>query len=246
MTCVVLAAGYGTNLYPLTENFPKPLLEFNGKTILDWLLDDIDNSEAINRYAVISNHFFVERFEEWAAEKQLSAPIDILDDGTETNDTRLGAVIDIQFAIEELRLSDDLLVIAGDNLPEFSICGFIDYFYSKRHTCVMRCFEDDFKALTRSCVVDFTQDDRVLSIENPSENPKTNWSVPPMYIYAKNDIRLVEKSITSGENTDAPESFIKWLCKRTPVYAMKMHGKTYDIGDINSYSHAQKCYNGVK
>ena len=101
MKCLILAAGYATRLYPLTENFPKPLLEVKGKTILDWLVDDIDTSGLVDQYVVISNHKFVNHFEKWAANKKQN--ITVLDDGTSTNETRLGAVKDIQFAIDELK-----------------------------------------------------------------------------------------------------------------------------------------------
>ena len=95
MKCLILAAGYATRLYPLTENFPKPLLDVGGKTILDWLLDDMDTAGLIDEYVVISNHKYAHHFENWAATKQMK--ITVVDDGTDTNETRLGAVRDIQF-----------------------------------------------------------------------------------------------------------------------------------------------------
>lgn len=44
MKCIILAAGYATRLYPLTENFPKPLLKVGEKAIIDWLVDDVSPS----------------------------------------------------------------------------------------------------------------------------------------------------------------------------------------------------------
>ena len=95
MKCLILAAGYATRLYPLTENFPKPLLTVGNKTILDWLIDDIDTLGAVDEYIVISNHKFAAHFENWAESK--SQKITVIDDGTSTNETRLGAVCDIQY-----------------------------------------------------------------------------------------------------------------------------------------------------
>ena len=134
MKCIILAAGYATRLYPLTENFPKPLLPVQNKPILDWLIDDIDTANTIDEYIVISNHKFAHHFEDWAKNKPQN--ISILDDGTETNETRLGAVRDIQFAIEAKKLNDDLLVIAGDNLLDFSLKDYINYQKQKDTTCV--------------------------------------------------------------------------------------------------------------
>ena len=99
MKCLILAAGYATRLYPLTENFPKPLLTVGDKTILDWLVDDIDESGLVDEYIVISNHKYACHFDEWAKTKKQK--VTVVDDGTSSNETRLGAVKDIQFAIEK-------------------------------------------------------------------------------------------------------------------------------------------------
>ena len=136
MKCLILAAGYATRLYPLTENQPKPLLTVGNKTILDWLIDDIDGAGLVDEYIVISNHKFARHFQDWANTKPQK--ITIVDDGTSTNETRLGAVCDIQFAIEQLNLDDDMLVIAGDNLLDFSLQRFIHYAHKKQTSCIMR------------------------------------------------------------------------------------------------------------
>ena len=108
MKCLILAAGYATRLYPLTENFPKPLLDVGGKTILDWLVDDIDTLKKVDEYVVISNHKFAHHFENWAKTK--TQKVTVVDDGTSSNETRLGAVKDIQFAMDKLNIQDDIFV----------------------------------------------------------------------------------------------------------------------------------------
>ena len=243
MKCLILAAGYATRLYPLTENFPKPLLKVGDKTILDWLLDDIDKSGIVSEYIVISNHKFAGHFEKWASEKPLN--IQVLDDGTTSNETRLGAVKDIEFAIETLSLDDDLFVIAGDNVLDFSLCSFLDYYKVKNASCVMRYFEADKKRLTKSGVLKVGDDDLVTEMVEKSPNPPSNYCCPPFYIYAKDDVPKVRDAIIEGCNTDAPGSFISWLCQKSPVYAMEMPGKRYDIGNLESYEQVQKDYKGI-
>ena len=135
MKCLVLAAGYATRLYPLTENFPKPLLNVGSKTILDWLVDDIAGTGKVDEFVVISNHKFAHHFENWAKTK--FCKIIVVDDGTSTNETRLGAVRDIQFAVDKLQLEDDMLVIAGDNILDFSFAEFIAFAKEKGTSCVM-------------------------------------------------------------------------------------------------------------
>lgn len=243
MKCLILAAGYATRLYPLTENFPKPLLKVGDKTILDWLLEDIDKSGVIDQYVVISNHKFAYHFRSWADEHRL--PIIVLDDGTESNEARLGAVRDIQFAIDELRLKDDLLVIAGDNLLDFSLTSFIQYFQEKDTTCIMRYWEKNEAKLHKTGVAVVDDEDRIVDMEEKPEHPKSHWCTPPFYIYKSSDVGLVKVGIDSGCEVDAPGSFIAWLSSQTPVHAYLMPGNRYDIGNLDSYVEVQKIYKGI-
>ena len=244
MKCLILAAGYATRLYPLTENYPKPLLKVQDKPILDWLLEDIDGAGIVDRFAVVTNHKFAKCFQKWASAHTL--PITVLDDGTETNETRLGAVRDIQFAIDALNLNEDLLVIAGDNLLDFSLQGFIRYAREKDTTCIMRYREPDVNKLHKTGVAEIDESDRVTGMEEKPSNPKSNWCIPPFYIYRAADIPLVKKGIESNCGVDAPGSFIAWLCTQTTVHAYEMPGRRFDIGNLESYHLVQETYGGIK
>jgi len=244
MKCLILAAGYATRLYPLTENFPKPLLKVQDKTILDWLLEDIDGAGIIDQYAVITNHKFAEHFRTWASAHPL--PITVLDDGTETNETRLGAVRDIQFAIDALGLNEDLLVIAGDNLLNFSLQGFIRYAQEKKTTCIMRYWEPDVNKLRKTGVAEVDDSDRIVGMEEKPADPKSNWCTPPFYIYKAADVPLVKKGIEAHCGVDAPGSFIAWLCTQTTVHAYEMPGRRFDIGNLESYHLVQNTYKGIE
>ena len=243
MKCLILAAGYATRLYPLTENFPKPLLSVGDKTILDWLIDDIDTSGLVDEYIVISNHKFFGHFDEWAKSK--SQKITVVDDETSTNETRLGAVKDIQFAIDKLSLDDDMLVIAGDNVLDFSLVKFIEYSKKKNTSCVMRYYEPEFKKLLKTGIVTVDENDKILRMTEKSPTPETNWCCPPFYYYTEKDATLVEKGIANGCGTDAPGSYIAWLCEQTTVHAMEMPGKRYDIGNLESYEQVKSEYKGI-
>lgn len=244
MKCLILAAGYATRLYPLTENFPKPLLKVGDKTILDWLVDDIDTLGSVDEYVVISNHKFAHHFDEWAKTKKQN--ITVVDDGTSTNETRLGAVRDIQFAIDKISLDDDMLVIAGDNVLDFSLTKFISYAESKKASCIMRYFEPDDKKLLKCGVVTIDESDKILNMTEKSPTPATHWCTPPFYFYSREDAKKIEAAIADGCGVDAPGSYIAWLCKQTDVYAMEMPGKRYDIGNLESYERVQKEYGGIK
>lgn len=232
MKCLILAAGYATRLYPLTENFPKPLLKVGRKTILDWLIDDIETSGLVDEYVVISNHKFAHHFEEWAADKP---KVTVVDDGTSTNETRLGAVRDVQFAIESLSLDDDLLVMAGDNILDFSLVRFLEYAKAKGASSIMRYYEADEKKLTKCGIVCIDETDRIVDMEEKPAQPKSHWCCPPFYFYSRKDAGRVKEGIEAGCGVDAPGSYIAWLSTVTPVYAMEMPGKRFDIGNLESY-----------
>lgn len=243
MKCLILAAGYATRLYPLTENFPKPLLEVGGKTILDWLIEDINTTGVVDEYVVISNHKFAHHFENWAAKKQQK--ITVVDDGTESNETRLGAVKDIQFAMEELNIREDVLVMAGDNLLDFSMTKFIAYALEKKTSCIMRYYEPSHQKLLKSGVVTLDENQKVLEMTEKSPTPASNWCVPAFYYYTAADAARIPEGIAAGCGVDAPGSFVAWLCKLSPIHAMEMPGSRYDIGNLESYTRIREEYQGI-
>lgn len=243
MKCLVLAAGYATRLYPLTENFPKPLLDVGGISILDRLLEDLDSVAAIDEFIIVSNNKFINIFEAWSRKSNYSKKITVLDDGSTCNENRLGAVKDIAFAIESCGISDDLMVIAGDNLLDFSFKGFVEFFNRKRHTCIMRHYEADVNKLRKTGVAVIDEDDRVLSMQEKPENPNSNWAVPPFYIYLNEDLKYIIEGVKSdGCDTDAPGSFISWFCTQCSVFAYPMPGRRYDIGDATSYAEVNQKF----
>lgn len=241
MKCIILAAGYATHLYPLTKNFPKPLLEVAGKPVLDWLVEDI--APLVDEFVVVSNHKFVEFLDKWAAEKDLK--ITVLDDGTESNETRLGAVKDIEFAVEQDGVDGDCLVMAGDNLLDFSLREFVEFAQKKGTSCVMCYREDRLEVLRKSAVITEHRDGLITSMEGKSDKPKGNMCVPAFYYYKEADIKRIPEALAEGCGYDAPGSFAAWLSRRVPMYAFRMPGMRHDIGNLESYEAAKRTYKGI-
>ena len=242
MTGIILAAGYATRMYPLTLNFPKPLLEVGGKKIIDHLLEDGERS-GIERFIVVSNHKFISLFREWAEGKD---DVMVLDDGSVDNEHRIGAVKDIEFAIEKAGINDDTLILAGDNVLDFSLSSFIEYGKKKGTSCIMRHRETDKARLRKTGVVTIDQSDLVLSMEEKPKEPKSEWAVPPFYYYVKEDLPLIKEGIENGCGTDAPGSFVSYLAERRPVHAFLMPGKRFDVGSIEGYEKIRKEYKGIE
>lgn len=236
MKCIILAAGYATRLYPLTEDFPKPLLQVGGKPILDWLVEDL--AEEIEQFVVVTNHKFAGIFWEWAEGKE---KIKIIDDGTSTNETRLGAVRDIELAVQP---GNDYFVMAGDNVLTFSLRHFLSFAVEKGTSCVMCHEESSLSALQRTAVITVDGNDLITSYEEKPREPKGHLAVPPFYFYRAADIVRIQEALDAGCGYDAPGSFAAWLSKKVPIHAYRMPGSRHDIGDMKSYEAVRDSYTG--
>ena len=369
MKTIVIAAGYATRLYPLTENFPKPLLQVGDSTILDRLLDDIDAIPEVSEHIVVTNGKFAPVFDRWAASrtglgpdaaagetgenpsvgfgfgaaagktgenpsvgfgfgaaagktgenpsvgfgfgaaagksgenpsvgggvapeagelphergqapvegevkegrtlvegevkegrspvegevkverslvegtvKEGRKPVRVVSDGTFSNETRLGAVRDLILALEEFRIDEDVLVVAADNILEFSFKGFVEEFRRRGTSMIMCHYEPELRKLQRTGVIEVDGDMRVLQMQEKPEVPVSHWAVPPFYIYRREDLALVRGSVADGCGTDAPGSLARYLASRTPLHAWPMPGRRFDIGSLDTYEEACRRY----
>ena len=245
MKNVVIAAGYATRLGELTRNFPKPLLQIGESTILGRMLDDIDKISEIDEHIIVTNHRFAPIFEEWASRQSYTKKLTIIDDGTSTNETRLGAVCDLLYVIEKLSLDDDLLVVAADNILMFSFQDFVDFAYERGTSCIMCHEQPSVERLQRTGVVVLDENNRVLNMEEKPLVPKSHWAVPPFYIYLKKDMELVKSSVENGCGKDAPGNLAHYMVDRTEVHAWPMSAGRFDIGSLDSYEEAKKIFGGV-
>ena len=242
MKNIVIAAGYATRLGELTRNFPKPLLKIGQSTILGRMLDDIDTIPEIDEHIIITNHRFADIFRQWAAEQAYTKPITIVDDGTETNETRLGAVCDLLYAMDQLAIDDDMLVVAADNLLFFSFREFVDFANEKGTSCIMCHEQPDIEKLRRTGVIVVDDQMRVLNMEEKPEHPKSNWAVPPFYIYKKQDLAIVRGSVADGCGKDAPGNLAHYMVEHTVMHAWPMSAGRFDIGSLDTYYEAQKLF----
>lgn len=238
MKNIVIAAGYATRLGELTKNFPKPLLKIGENTILGRMLDDIDKIPEIDEHIIITNHKFSGIFEEWASKQSYTKSVTIVDDGTETNDTRLGAVCDLLFAMDKLKIDDDMLVVAADNILFFSFQEFVDFAKAKGTSCIMCHEQPSIEKLQRTGVIVLDDNDKVLNMEEKPQEPKSHWAVPPFYIYLKKDLDKVRHSVENGCGKDAPGNLAHYMVEQVEMHAWKMTAGRFDIGSLDTYKEA--------
>ena len=244
MKAIILVAGYATRLYPLTKDRAKALLDVGGQPIIDYIADEIDTIPEVDEVIVVSNHRFAEQFEEWAAERRGRSPkaITVLDDGTDTAETRLGAIGDIAFAIRERQIDDDLMVIAGDNLFTYPLEPIARSFIEGEANVILGQRLGPEEDPTRFAIAEIDEEGRLLHLEEKPAEPRTDIAIYATYFYKREVLPLFETYLAEGNNPDAPGYFPAWLYTRRPVRVHQFEGTCYDIGTHESYALVQSIY----
>lgn len=241
---VLLCAGYATRLYPLTENFPKPLLKIADRPMIEHILERLRPVEAIDEILVVTNHKFAAQFSAWAASYSYRVPVAVVDDGTDTNENRLGAIGDMAFALKKHQVgAEDVIVVAGDNLFDFDLSAFVAMAKSKRPYPVIAGY--DVKTKELACKYGILQVDGTGKVtqflEKPANPPSTLASCGLYWLPA--EIRsLLDRYLSDGHNADQPGHYMRWLAETYGLYAAQLEGCWYDIGDLESYKTADALF----
>ncbi len=238
MKALLLNAGYGTRLYPLTKNFPKGLLDINGKPIVEHLIEKIEET-GIRDITIVSNARFFKEFLRWRGDKP---HIQVLNDGSDSVENRRGAIGDIHFYLENQDPEDDLLILAGDNLFDFSLKEFVEKFRKEGKFMVGILKVEDRERIKRYGVVLLDEEGRILQFKEKPLHPFSNLAAIGIYAFPKNKLSLVKKYLEEGNNPDAPGYFIEWVSSREEVYGYIFEGLWYDIGSLETLEEARKNF----
>ena len=244
MKALILAAGYGTRLYPLTEKQAKPLLPVAGKPMVEHVINKVEEVAEVDEICMVVNQKFISQFEEWASGFKSDKKITLSNDGSTDNANKLGAIGDMKFIIEKGELSDDLLVVAGDNLFDFSLSPFVKFF-NERGASVGLYRVEPIELVRKYSVVELDENGRILNFEEKPEHPRTNLIAICMYLFPKDKLSLISDYLELGNNPDAPGYYIKWLVQKVTVYGFTFNGTWFDIGDFKSYNEADKAFSSV-
>jgi glucose-1-phosphate thymidylyltransferase len=232
MKVILLCAGFATRLYPLTLDKPKPLLTISEKPIIEHIIAKIELIRDIEEIVLVTNQKFFDNFNEWQKEFSCAMPIKIINDGTSSDEDKLGAVGDVDFAVRKENIGGDILVIAGDNLFDFDLKKLVDFF-NEKNSSVIALYDVKEKELIkgRYGAVTLNDDNKVIEIEEKPEKPKTTLASTACYIFSKNDIGVLEECIEKHEKPDNLGDFIKLLAKKGNLYGLVFSGRWFDIGD---------------
>lgn len=237
MKAIVLVAGYAVRLYPLTENKPKGLLKLGDKTLLDYLFEKLERVEAVDEAILISNNKFYNQFCDWANAYEGRIKTKVLNDYTNSNEDRLGAIGDMQYVIDKCKIDDEVMVLVSDNYFDFELTDFYNYYKEKNTDCILGTeFKDIEKIRNKYGVAVLDENDRVVNMVEKPSNPPSKFVVYASYLYTKDTVRMIKEYLEEGNNKDAPGNFVSWLYKKKPVHAFRFEGECHDIGSIEVYN----------
>jgi glucose-1-phosphate thymidylyltransferase len=243
MTIIVLAAGYAVRLQPLTLNTPKPLLTIGGRTIMDRIMDKIEGAGCCGPVYIVSNARFSGKFADWAKASPAKERIKVIDDGTTTNENRLGAIRDLDLVIEGSSINDDVLVVAGDNLFEFDLKKFLDFAKARKDGVSIAAYDIGDNALAKNFgVVKVDEAGKVTDFEEKPPAPKSTLVSTGEYYFPKNKLSFIKEYVKMQDKLDAPGYYIGWLARHDKVYGFRFLEDWFDIGSIESYRKADKKY----
>ncbi|MBN3038945.1 MAG: nucleotidyltransferase family protein [Candidatus Omnitrophica bacterium] len=239
MKSLILAAGYATRMYPLTLNKPKPLLPIAGKPAVEYIVSRLEEVDEIDEILVVTNEKFFKNFQAWHGQFSSTKPIKIINDKSVSEHDRLGAIGDVQYVIEREKLNDDILIIAGDNLLELGLRGFVDFAKHRAPASSVGLYNlNDLEAVKRYSQVELNSEYRIVSFVEKPENPTSTLVAKCIYFFSKSELGLISEYIRSGGTTDQPGHYISWLSKRVTVYGFVFSGRWYDIGNQEIYKKA--------
>jgi len=244
MKALILAAGYATRLYPLTRDYPKPLLKVKGRPIIDYIVDKLKAAPPIDEIYVVTNSKFIRLFRSWA--KALGSPkkVILIDDLTKNNRDRLGSIGDMDFFIKKQGIKDDLLVVGGDNLFSGPLKGFLSF--SRRHQaapCIGLYRLRNRKDASRYGVVKLDKRKEVLSFIEKPRKPQSDLVAMCLYYIPKHLLGSVSAYMKEQKKeADTTGGYIAWLKSRAEIYGYVFKGSWFDIGDYKYLNAAKEKF----
>jgi glucose-1-phosphate thymidylyltransferase len=234
MKAIILAAGYATRLYPLTRDTPKMLLGVGGRPMVDWVLDALRTIDEIDGIHVVTNARFAPQFEAWAPQG-----VTVIDDGTDSDENRLGAIGDIGFVLDREGIDDDLIVIAGDNLFTSSLEGFAELARDRQAPILAVHDVGDPALMPNYNTVETDEDGRITYFEEKPAEARSTLAGIALYFYPREVLPRIRQYLAAGNNPDQPGRLVEWLYTRTPSYVWELPGRWYDIGALDQLEEAR-------
>lgn len=233
MDVIILAGGYATRLWPVTKHRPKMLLPVGESTVLDRILAELEPDNRVEDVYLSTNQRFAEEFRHHLAVSEFAKPRLSVEQTTQ-EDGKLGVIGALAQLVEREGLDDDTMVIAGDNLFDFDLSRFIDFFQAAKKPCLAAHDIGSYERATSYGVVEL-EGDRIIDFQEKPEAPDSTLVAVACYAYPADVLPLLNEYIRGNNNPDEPGWFIQWLYQRQAVHAFSFDESWFDIGTPDSY-----------
>ena len=239
---LILAGGYGTRLYPLTLNIPKPLLKIGPRVVIDFIINKLEDVEGLDEIFVVTNAKFYRNFCIWKKRANFKKKITIINDGTRTEEERLGSIGDLYYVIKKKKINSDFLVVGGDNIFQMGLSGFINFAYRRKPHISIGIFDVKRKVMARRYgVVHLNKENKIVSFMEKPQKPSTTLAAMCVYFFPKQTLYFLKEYMGKFKlKTDAAGNYISWLLEKGRVCGFKFRGCWLDIGQLDTYKKAKK------
>jgi len=233
MKAVVLAGGYATRLWPITEHRPKMFLPVGENTVIDEIFEDFEADDRVDEVFVSTNERFAETFAEYLADSSFEKPTLSVEETVE-EDEKFGVVGALAQLVDREGVDDDLIVVAGDNMISFDLSDFADFFESKG-TPTLAAYDVGDRDRAKSYGLVDLDGDEVVDFQEKPDDPKTTLVSIACYAFPAETLPDLATYLEDGNNPDEPGWFMQWLQRRGAVHAYTFDGAWFDIGTADSY-----------
>ena len=243
MKVIILAGGYAKSLWPLTKNTPKPLLKVGGKAIIDYILEKIEIIKDIDSIIISTNKKFKEPFKVWIKNHKFKEKVKLIIEPTTTEGKKLGTIGGLSYVINHTKIDEDLLIIGGDNIFEFNLQNFIDYYKDNKSPIIaLYDMKSKQKVMNKYGVCVLGKQNKIIEFQEKPAKPKSSLISTACYIFPREDVKLIDRYLKEGNNPDAMGFFITWLINNKDVYGWTFKENWFDIGSLDELERAKKVY----
>lgn len=236
MHAIILAGGFATRLWPLTERIAKPLIPIAGKPLISFLVESLPKNIDIT---ISTNQVFSTDFENWKTEFFPERNIDIFVEDSGGESEKKGALAATALCIQEKKMETDILLLAGDNYFGFD---FTDFLKRAKNNPLLAAYDiEDIEEAKKFGVVVPKNKYEVLEFEEKPENPSSTLVSTGAYFFPQHTLPyIIEYSRSHAD--DLGGIFEYCMQKNITVEYFSFDQQWYDIGSFTAFIQANKTF----
>ncbi|WP_248896408.1 UTP--glucose-1-phosphate uridylyltransferase AglF [Haloplanus halobius] len=222
MKAVILAAGKGTRLRPLTDDKPKVLVEVNDKPLIEYAFDSLIDI-GISEFVVVVGY----------KKEQIMERYDDAYEGIPITYAHQRDQLGLAHALltAEPYIEDDFMLMLGDNIFEANLADVVDRQAEDRADAAFLVEEVPWEEASRYGVCDTNEDDEITRVVEKPDDPPSNLVMTGFYTFTPaifHACHLVQPS-DRGEY-ELPDAIDLLIQSGRTIDAIRMDGWRVDVG----------------